>query len=307
MATRNNMLGLALAAAINWTAFGLMGCGRDDGPDTTPPDHIIDLPNSQGDFYRLGVTDSFEVRFSEPVDTAALIVEFTPADSIGYRWQGTRRLRVFGTRNYFGTRHFGLNTNFSMTLKGLKDLKGNAQSTSIEYFRPYAWMDKDFQDAPAQLSDTLYRTDSTWADESPVTDSFVCEGSLDFRRISIPDHLDFKLIKIQAPDTVDFTLTTRTDLDIRVHIAGPFKESEINAKIEAINLDSTVFPGNTGARNTTGAQGSVSGRFVADLLAHKRVFDKFEAYGVYVVRLGVPQDQRGFYRLKTKVRKFKLH
>lgn len=299
------ILGTALAAAL---LLATAGCNA--GPassDGTPPDHMIKAPESQGK-YRYGITDTLAVEFSEDIDTAALDLTFSDS-AIGYAFRGRRGLIIFGTERTHGISHFKVNTPFTAEFSGLRDLSGNGHPAIEETFQPYAWADRDFLDSTYDWYDSLQRDPSTWIDGSPTLDTLISEGSLDDKKnFGLADEFDYKVFRVAAPDTLDFFLHTRKELELALQVAGPFKDSGFAERLRDFDFES---PGSNpeGTRRiyagTTGNKGSLSHSLVTNGIDHKRELDDFDAAGLYVIRIGVPDKQEGFYRLGVRIRRFR--
>jgi hypothetical protein len=289
--------GIGLAGAV---VLSLMGCVTEEksGSDSTPPDHSINLPKPQ-DKYLYGVTDTLTVDFSEPIDTSALRPTFSDTSGgIGHAFRGKSRMLVFGKPRSHGEAHFPVNLNFSMTLAALRDLHGNPDSTTVDYFAPIPWIDKDFLDQTFNGYDSLFASETAWQDGSPVADSFVSEGSLDFKRVPPEEYDidDFKLIRLVGSDTVTARLTSRKDVDLKVEVFGPYApDSSLSA---GLATDTAIYTGSTGTK------GVLNARFAADEKTHKRKLGSFDAPGIYVLKLTLPQNTEGFYRLGLRIRKF---
>jgi hypothetical protein len=299
------ILGTALAAVL---AFAFAGCNADPAAsDETPPDHMIKAPNPQGK-YRFGITDTLAVEFSEAIDTSALDLTFSDS-AIAFSFRGDRRLIIFGTGQTHGISHFKVNTPFTATFNGLRDLSGNGRPSIEETFQPYAWTDRDFLDSTYDWYDSLQRDEDTWIDGSPVLDSLISEGSLDDRKnFGLTDEFDYKVFRVAAPDTLDFFLSTRKELELSLQLAGPFKDSGFAERLRDFDFDASgsntqgtrrIFTG------TTGSKGGLSHSLVTDGIDHKRELNDFDAAGIYVIRLGVPDKQEGFYRLGVRIRRFR--
>jgi hypothetical protein len=309
-------MGFRASRLAGWAALAFVpllaatGCGREDDSfdEDDPPDHIIKAPKSQGK-YRFGITDTIAIEFSEDIDTAALDLDFSDPDGIGWRLAGTRRALVYGTRSTFGTAHFTVNTPFTLTLTGLRDRAGNGQGAIEAEFAPYPWADRDYLDSTFDWSDSLY-ADTTWLDGTPISDSLIIEGALDDKQnVGRVDRRDFKLIRVAAPDTLYLGLTTRPDLNLRMHTAGPFRESQLDSVIRNFDFNAPIGTGEGSrvqTRDSTMARGRASSSLVTDLFDHKSVLGSFDARGVYVVWLRVPEEKEGFYRLGVRIgRKYK--
>lgn len=270
----------------------------DDG-DRTPPDYTIPkLSKSQGK-WRFGVTDTIALEFNEKIDTAALELKFLPPDSIGYRFDGADRLLIFGRRKDAGARHFLINTPFRLEMEALKDLYGNDIGRASEEFTPYWWSDRDFLDSAFQGFDSLFADDSTWADSSGMySETFTTEGRLDFNgNGEREDRQDFLLIKLTPPDTFKLTVTCPRTLNLRMQVAGPFEPGT-----EAAILQDYSFPGGsrTFYADTNKTKGTLGFKVAADFNKHYEELGSPAAPGLYAIRLSIPEDQEGFYRLQAE-------
>lgn len=284
--------------------LALAGCGGEEGAsDGDPPDHIIKAPMSQGK-YRFGITDTIAIDFSEDIDTASLDLAFSDSGNIGWRLAGRRRALIFGTRSTFGTGHFTVNTRFTLTMTGLRDRAGNGRPSIEAEFIPYLWADRDYLDSTFDWSDSLY-AGTTWIDGTPVTDTLVVEGALDDKQnVGRVDRRDFKLIRVAAPDTIQLILSTRTDLNLRMHVAGPFREDQLDSVIRNYDFNAPIGAGEGSqvqTRDSTMARGKASSLLVTDLYDHKPVLGSFDAHGIYVIWLRIPEEMEGFYRLSVRI------
>jgi hypothetical protein len=289
-------------------ALSLPGCIQErhlDG-DGSPPDYSIPkLSKSQGK-WRFGVTDTIAILFNEKIDTSALDLTFLPPDSIGYRFDGADRLLIFGRRQDAGTRHFLVNTPFSLEMEGLRDLNGNAMGRTDEEFKPYWWADRDFLDSTYQGFDSLFVNDSTWADSSRLfSDTLVAEGRLDFNgNGNREDRQDFLLVKLTPPDSFKFSLTCPRNLNLRMQVAGPFRSGSQDSILQNYS-----FPGGerTFYADTNKTRGTLGFQVFADFTNHYNLLDSSDAPGLYAIRLSIPEDQEGFYRVRAVVIRKKRH
>lgn len=279
---------------------GLAGCGSEETADSSPPDHIINQPLSQGK-YRYGITDTIVIDFSERIDTAALDVTFEPDQGIRSRFKSRTRLLIFGTGSTSGTPHFAINLPFTVTLAGLKDLSGNGRPSITESFQPYAWVDRDFMETTYDGNDTLFGADSgTWVDGSPLADSVVTEGRLDFNSNSdFVDRQDFKLVRLVAPDTLKMTLTCPKGVNMHAQWAGPFVPATLDSVFKDFKFNLNSF-----FSDSTKAKGAWSFSFNADYSKHDLALGSPAAAGIYILRLSIPPDTEAFYRLG--LRRYKL-
>lgn len=296
---RSALLGISILSPL----AGLTGCSPEESSDKSPPDHIINLPMSQGK-YRYGVADTIMVGFSENIDTSALVVTFNPAQGVGYRLKSQSRLAVFGTDFSAGTAHFTVNTPFTLELSGLKDQAGNGRTAITESFQPYAWADKDFLDSTFSGYDSLFAADSSkWMDGSSLADSFVVEGRVDINiNRGEGDRQDFKILRMVAPDTLKLVLTCPKNLNMRAQIAGPFPQDKVDSVFDTYDFSdfSKSF-----FNDSTGTKGSLTHRFNADYSKHDDLLGSPSAPGIYFIRLSIPLDTEGFYRLGLRLIKRK--
>jgi len=296
------------AAVLAAGALILHGCIQGQTPDSadSPPDYTIpNLAKSQGK-WRYGVTDTIAVEFSEKIDTASLALTFTPPASIGYRMDGSSRLLIFGLKQDAGATHFIVNSPFTLGIAGLRDLAGNGRPAATESFQPYYWGDRDFLDSSFQGFDSLFLDDSTWADSTRMySDTLLAEGRLYFNgNGNLEDRQDFKLIRLTPPDTFKINVYCPRNVNMRMQIAGPFPSGSQDSILENYS-----FP--TGKRtfyaDTNHARGILSAQFAADFNAHDSLLLSSAAPGLYAVRLSVPEDQEGFYRVQAVARHRKRH
>lgn len=297
------------AAGLVLLSIGLAGCDKEEGTsDQTPPDHIVKAAKSQ-DKWRFGVTDTIAIEFDEAVDEKSLDLAFSDTSGRGWKLLNARKALIFGTRTLFETGHFPINTPFTLTLRGLRDRFGNGHNDIHEAFLPYPWVDRDFLDTTFNGYDTLFNG-TAWMDGTPMTDTLLMEGRLDDNEnFRDPDRFDYKVIRVKAPDTVDFFLKAARDMEIRVQIAGPFHPIGFDTTLDKYNFTTAPMTGRgTKAvyRDTlqTADQGRLAKTFRADLFDHEEVLDSFDAVGLYVVRLSVPEGKEGFYRLGFRIRKY---
>lgn len=282
-----------LGAFMGGMVLSLMGCaGEETSSDGTSPNHIITAPKSQGK-YRFGITDTVSVIFSENIDTAALDVDFADTAGIAFRKVGQRLLQVHGTRKTFGTSHFRVNTDFTMTITGLQDHAGNGHPAIVETFMPYRWADRDFIDSGFTGYDSLFAGDSAWIDGSSLRDTLVVEGALDFyENFGREDRADLKIVRLTAPDTLDVSVTSRSDLDIKLQVAGPFAAEGLEAALRAFVFPSQGVQSRNGRMDTT---------FHADYQDHDIKLGSPSAPGIYALRLSLTRvDTEGFYRIRLR-------
>lgn len=287
----------ALYAFSACAVLSFTGCHSPEPTDDTPPDHIIKVQNSQGK-YRFGVTDTLTFDFTEKIDTSALDPSFDPDTLIAYRFADAARMQVFGTEESHGSAHFMVGMPaLTLTLADLRDRAGNKSPDIVQTFVPYPWVDKDYLDTSFTGYDSLFSSDSTWVDGSPLTDSLVVEGNLDFNsNFRREDRQDYKIVKLEPPDTLHVRLTHAKNLSVRMQIAGPFAPETLDADLDAYDFKTSFF-------DSTGAQGRLAHAFNADYSEHHRLLDSPSAPGIYVIRLSIPADTEGFYRLGFRVRK----
>ena len=278
------MLGIA--------ALTLTGCSPEEPSDKAPPDYTIaKLAKSQGK-YRFGVTDTIAVDFSEKIDTGALALTFTPDQGIEKRFSSQARLLIYGKNKSSGTTHFTVNSPFTVGVAGLKDLGGNSRAGATESFQPYWWSDRDFADTAFTGFDSLFATDSTWADGSSFSDSLIVEGSLDFNNnVGREDRQDFKLIKLVPPDTFKVIATFPKALNLRVQIAGPFNIATLDSVLRPFDFAKGFYS------DSTKGKGTLTAQFTADYSKHDDLLGSSSAPAIYAIRLSVPENQEGFYRL----------
>lgn len=282
---------LALMAS-GLTLLALGGCEPEEPSDKKPPDYTIAKADTSHGKYRFGVTDTLSIGFSEKIDTAALALTFSPSQGIETRWQSLTRLLVYGKNKSSGATHFTVNSPFAATLAGLKDLEGNGRSAITLDFQPYWWSDRDFTDTLYNGFDSLFASDSTWGDGSPFADSLVTEGSLDFNNnIGREDRQDFKLIKLIPPDTFKITATCPKGVNLRIQIAGPFPASALDTLLATYNFANAFYA------DTAKTKNSLTYSFTADYSKHDNALGSASAPGIYAIRLSIPGDQEGFYRL----------
>jgi hypothetical protein len=300
MVSRNFYDRLGAVLALGSAVLTLAGCGPQEETDSTPPDPIIKLDKSQGK-YRFGVTDTIDVFFTEPIDTAALAVAIAPSQGLAYRFKTNMRLQIFGTEKSSGASHFTLKAPFSLTLAGLKDLSGNGRHEEIsDAFQPYPWVDRDLVDNSFNGYDSLYADSTHWVDGSPMIDTIVTEGHMDFNAIlDQDDRQDIKIVRLAPPDTLKLALTCAKTLNLKMQVSGPYPEDSVDAYVNKNRFADALFT------DSTRTKGILSTRFVADFDTH---FDKLHDAskpGIYVIRLSIPVETEGFYRLGLKVAKRK--
>ncbi len=292
----HRILVASLAAAL-----ALAACGPEESSDKAPPDYTIaKLVKSQGK-YRFGVTDTIQVDFSEKIDTGALAPAFVPAGGVGFKFAGASRALVYGTLKTYSSSHFLINGGEAiLTLSGIKDPAGNGRSAAVETFLPYPWVDRDAVDSTFTGYDSLTRDTTAWIDGTPVTDSLIGEGALDFKQtIGTIDFQDAKMVAVKAGDTLMAGITTRKDLNLTFKVAGPFAPAGFDSTLKAFDLDSAL------ATSTTEAKGSTALRVYANPDTYRRKFGSYDAQGLYVIFVTIPQFKEGFYRLGVRIRKFR--
>lgn len=280
-----------------WAILSLTGCNSPETTDDTPPDHIIKVENTQGK-YRFGVTDTLVIDFNEKIDTGALELEFDPDTFIKHRFADAGRLQVFGTEKSHGGAHFTVEMPaLTLTLANLRDRAGNKSPEIVQTFYPYPWLDKDYLDTSFTGYDSLFSSDSEWADGSPMSDSLVTEGSLDFNsNFRREDRQDFKIVKLEPPDTLKVRLTHAKNLSVRMQVAGPFAPETLDSVLADYDFKASFF-------DSTSGQGKLAHTFHADYSEHHRILGSPSAPGIYVIRLSIPADTEGFYRLGLRLRK----
>jgi hypothetical protein len=300
MVSRNFYDRLGAALVLGSAVLSLTGCGPQEESDSTPPDPIIKLEKPQGK-YRFGVTDTVDIFFTEPVDTSAVAVAIAPSDGLAYRFKTNMRLQIFGTEKSSGVSHFMLSTPFTLTLAGLKDQAGNGQHGEIsETFQPYAWVDRDLIDAGYAGVDTLFNGLNNWVDGSPMTDTIVTEGRLDFKEdLGTEDRVDVKIVRIAPPDTLKLALTCAKSLNVKMQVFGPYPENQLEDLVKKNGFTDTVFSGSTLTKGTSTTQ------VIPDFLVHKAKLEDSDKPGIYAIRLSIPVETEGFYRLGLKLAKYK--
>ena len=293
--------GVGLASLLLWSALSLAGCGQEEDPaDTDPPDDpMIKLEMSQGK-YRFGVIDTISIAFSEDIDTAGMAVAIAPREGMAYRFQGRDQMLLYGTAKTSGTPHFNINSPFSLSLAGIKDMAGNGIGEFSADFQPHAWVDQDFLDSTFSSYDSLFTPDSAWVGGRPMTDSLITEGWLNFNNnFGKEDRQDFKIVRILAPDSLQLEVSCAKSLNIRMQVAGPFKEAGLETRLSGYPFDSSF------ASESTAKIGHASVRFAADFLKHLDDLGSPAAPGIYAIRLSIPADTKGFYRLGMRLVKHK--
>ncbi len=257
---------------------------------------MINLEKSQGK-YRFSVTDTIAIDFSEAIDTAGLAIAVSPQEGLQHRFQGRDRLLIFGTAKTSGTPHFNIDSPFSLTLAGLKDLAGNGRGEISESFAPYAWADRDFIDTTFNSYDSLFTPDSMWVDGTPLTDTIVTEGWLNFNNnFGKEDRQDFKIVRMVPPDTLKLSLACSKSLNLRMQIAGPFPEKGLDSALADFSFTDSSF-----YSDSTRTRGILASQFTADFTTHFHVFHDSQKAGIYAVRLSIPENTKGFYRLGLRV------
>lgn len=291
------LLGISTLSILGW----MTGCDAEETSDSSPPDHIINQPLSQGK-YRYGITDTIVVDFSERIDTAALDVSFEPDQGIRSRFKSQTRLLIYGTGSTSGASHFAINLPFTATLAGLKDLRGNGRPAIVESFQPYAWVDRDFVESDYDGNDTLFSPDSgLWVDGTSMGDSMVTEGRLDFNsNTDFVDRQDFKLIRLVAPDTLKMSLTCPKGVNMHAQWAGPFLPATLDSVFKDFKFNLNSF-----FTDSTKAKGFLSHAFNADYSKHDLALNSPAAVGIYILRLSIPPDTEAFYRLGMRRNKLK--
>lgn len=291
--------GTALLAAGAALLLSLAGCGGEEtAADGTSPNHMIKAPKPQGK-YRYGITDTLVMDFSEPIDTAALDLRFTDSAGVGYAFRGRKQALLFGTKKTFNTGHFPVNTSFTMSMLGLRDDAGNGTSAIEETFQPYRWADRDFLDGSFRGYDSLFSGDSTWIDGSPLRDTLIVEGALDFNEnTGLEDRVDMKVVRLSAPDTLDIVVSALHGLPLNLQLGGPFKAEELDTALA--NAANFPKPG------VSSVNGKLSASLRADYQEHDVKLGSPSAPGLYALRISLPTvDTEGFYRVQLKLRKLK--
>lgn len=279
--------------------FGLTSCEKATDPDTLAPNATVNLLKSQGN-YRFSVTDTITIDFSEKIDTAALALEFTPPEGIAHQFFDEQKLLIFGKNKTYGQTHFSIPAGFTLAMTGLRDQAGNGLPRIENKFLAYKWVDQDFIDTNFTKADSLYKDGATWVDGTPITDSLVTEGNLNYPdNLSREDRQDFKIIQMTAPDTLMVQLNTVNSMNLKCQIAGPFPPENIQNIFLNSVFDSAFYV------RQTGTLGKLDTQFVASYQAHHRIVGSPSNPGIYAIRLSIPADQKGFYRLALKLKKFK--
>jgi hypothetical protein len=290
---RSVRIGAALVLA--WAALSLSGCGADEESDNTPPDPIINAVKSQGK-YRFSVTDTISIEFDEKIDTSKIAVAISPSQGTEVRYKGQTKIQIFGTKETAGKTHFTINSPFSVTLAGLRDLAGNGTATISESFTPFVWTDREFVDSTFKSYDSLFATDSTWIDGTPLSDTMVAEGVLDSKvNFGTEDYQDYKIIKLFTPDTLNVVLNSAKSMNTTMMIAGPFAEKDLEKTLLAFDFTKSF------QIDSTKSTGTTSHKFVATFDKHFTALGSPSAPGMYVIRVAIPRNYEGFYRLGLKV------
>jgi hypothetical protein len=288
------------ALLLGGSLFLLSGCDKGESSDKTPPDYTIAKLEKALGKYRYGVTDTITVDFSEKIDTSALSLTLTPPQGIETRLASQTRLLIYGKNKSSGASHFTVNSPFTATMAGLKDLDGNGRTLATESFQPYWWADKDFTDTTFTGFDSLFLDSLTWADGSPLTDSLVAEGSLDYNNnFGREDRQDFKIIRLVPPDTFKVIATCSKTVNLRMQIAGPFPPDKLDSVLASYNFNSSFYS------DSTKNKGTLTFQFSADYSKHDIALGGASNPGIYAIRLSIPPDQEGFYRLGLTIRKLK--
>ncbi len=294
---------LSLVVLLLGSGFFLASCATEE-VDRGAPEISLNLSELDGK-YRFGVTDTVLIEFSEPIDTAALAVEFLPtigSDGISKFFQGDRKLLIHGAHKNFGRTHFEIGKSFAIVLSHLTDLAGNRRGQIQLDFAPYTWSDVDFFDRDREDEvDTLFGTSSRWRLPIDAGDTLWTEGKLDGLTQRSPlDLRDAKLIRLLPMDTLSVLLDGPRAMNIKLELLGPYPEAsfdslfyDTNPKL-AIQVDST--------RNLGRAQFN---GFVPGLARHRAELGvgNAEAPGLYVIRLNMFQQLAGFYRLRVVLKR----
>jgi hypothetical protein len=289
------------AAAVAAAALLLQACIQDESGDKAPPDYTIaKLRKSQGK-WRFGVTDTIAIDFSERIDTAALAATFDPDEGVASRFQGQSRLLVFGSHTGAGAPNFTINAPFTATLAGLRDLRGNSRPASTLEFEPYYWADGDFIDGDFKGFDSLFATDSTWADGSAFSDTLISEGNLDAKTNGATvDYSDIKLIRLMPPDTFRISLSCPRSVNMKLQAAGPFDPAKADSLLLKFDFDKAR------ASDSTLSRGSASVQVAADYGVHDDSLGNPSLPGIYAVRVSLTAlDKEAFYRLETSLHRKK--
>ncbi|MDQ3003566.1 MAG: Ig-like domain-containing protein [Fibrobacterota bacterium] len=290
---------IGAALVLGWTALSLSGCGAEEESDNTPPDPIINAVKSQGK-YRFSVTDTLSIEFDEKIDTSKIAIAISPSQGTEFRFKGQSKLLIYGTLKTSGTSHFTINSPFSVTLAGLKDLAGNGTATISESFTPFVWTDREFVDSTFNSYDSLFATDSTWIDGTPHSDSMVAEGVLDSKvNFGSEDYQDYKIIKLFAPDTLNLILNSAKSMNTTMMISGPFAENDLDKTLLGYDFNKSFHI------DSTRSTGAAFHKFVATFDNHDALLGSPAAPGIYVIRVAIPRNYEGFYRLGLKLNKRK--
>jgi hypothetical protein len=288
------------AALLGSAAFLFQGCLHDESADETPPDYTIAKLHSAQGKWRFGVTDTIAVDFSEPIDTGSLRVEFEPAPGIASRFQGRDRLLIYGTETGSGASHFGIGAPFTATFAHLEDARGNGADASAEDFAPYWWADRDFLEPGFKGFDSLFASDSAWADGSPFADTLISEGNLDAKTNGHEvDYNDVKLIKLTPPDTFRALLACPKKVRMKLQLAGPFPPEAADSLLMGYNFDQAS------QADSTQGKGQAMVQVIADYGVHDDALGSPSSPGIYALRISVPLDNEAFYRLETTLRRKK--
>jgi hypothetical protein len=120
----------------------------------------------------------------------------------------------------------------------------------------------------------------------------ITEGSLDFNNnIGREDRQDFKLIKLAPPDTLNLRVTCPKGVSLRFQIAGPFDPAKAEAELAVYNFASAFYA------DTAKTKTVMTYSFSADYKKHDDLLQNASAPAIYAIRLSIPGDQEGFYRL----------
>lgn len=290
--------GATLTVIFGLFSLSLLGCNTSEA-DHIAPTITFNLNKSQG-IYRFGVTDTIVVNFSEKIDTLALGIEPSPPDGITHKFASATKLKIFGKNQKFGSSQFNINSPFTLALLGLQDQHGNGQTRVQESFLAYPWVDKDMVDTTFVGLDSLFSSRTTWVDGSSITDSIITEGGLDDKKLfGKHDYFDLKLLSISFGDTLFASLSTRSNLNLALKIAGPFSKAGLDS---AISLDNQFTWSDS---LQTGSIGKASVRIVGDFATYIRKFGPSPTVGLFVFFIEIPRDQEGFYRLSARIHPFK--
>lgn len=281
-------------------ALAMQACIQNRPADDSPPDYTIPkFAKSQGK-WRYGVTDTIAVEFNENIDTSALSVTLDSARSVAQKFDGSSRLLIFGALKGSGATHFPIGLPFTATITGLKDLNGNGRPAATESFEPYYWADREYIDSAYTGVDSLFATDSTWADGSAFSDTLVTEGNLDAKtNHRSVDYEDIKVIKLTPPDSMGVTLTCPKSVNMKLQIAGPFDPAKADSILQDLDFDLASIA------DSTQGKGILTDLVKADYAVHDSILNSSALPGIYAIRVSLGLDKAAFYRMKTSLHRKK--